>query len=154
VTIDGVWIGDWIYWPLTYHSERTSTYSATLISTIHKSPQRPLNFFQPTVFTSRSLVTASNRGDSSASVLKSSLHRLPYRTDFVASIIFHTTSRHGPCGNNPFPTVTLLLRVDSLPRERECFRFYLVTGLPEIEHNLLYLARTDKRPCIYCICIQ
>jgi hypothetical protein len=38
-----------------------------LISTIHKSPQHPLSLFQPAVFTSRSLVTASNSGDFSAS---------------------------------------------------------------------------------------
>jgi hypothetical protein len=38
-----------------------------LISTIHKSPEQPLRLFQPAVFTSRSLATASNSRNSSAS---------------------------------------------------------------------------------------
>jgi hypothetical protein len=38
-----------------------------LISTIHKSPQQPLCLSQLAVFTSRSLETVSNNGDSSAS---------------------------------------------------------------------------------------
>jgi hypothetical protein len=59
------------------------------------------------VFTNRSLVTASNRVVSSASALKSSLtgdslqtvpflHILSYRTDFIASVSFLITPRHGP----------------------------------------------------------
>jgi hypothetical protein len=58
------------------------------------------------VFISRSLVTASNSGYSSASVLKSSLnggslptdsflHSLPYRTDLTASFVFLIYPRHG-----------------------------------------------------------
>jgi hypothetical protein len=50
--------------------------------------------------------------------LKSSLHRLPYRTDLVAPIVFKITPQHGPSRNTPFPTVPLKLRVDSLLRER------------------------------------
>jgi hypothetical protein len=60
------------------------------------------------VFTSRSLVTASNSGDSSVSALKSSLnggslptvpflHRIPYRTDLVIPVVFLITPRHGLC---------------------------------------------------------
>jgi hypothetical protein len=48
------------------------------------------------VFTSHSLVTASNNGDSSASALKSSLHSLPYRTDLVALTVFLITHWHDP----------------------------------------------------------
>jgi hypothetical protein len=47
------------------------------------------------VFTSRSLVTVSNSGDSSASALKSSIRRQPYRTDSVAPIFFLITPLHG-----------------------------------------------------------
>jgi hypothetical protein len=45
----------------------------SLISTLYKSLQRMLSLFQP-VFTKHFLVMASNNGDSSASLLKSSLN--------------------------------------------------------------------------------
>jgi hypothetical protein len=70
------------------------------------------------VFTSRFLVTASNNGNSTASALKSSLHSLPYWTDLVASVVFKATHRHGPRRDTPFPTIPLLLLVDSLLQER------------------------------------
>jgi hypothetical protein len=65
------------------------------------------SFLACCVFTSHSLVMASNTGDSSASTLKSSLiggsfptvsflHGLPYRTDLVAPTVFFTTPWHGP----------------------------------------------------------
>jgi hypothetical protein len=41
----------------------------SLISTIYKSQQHPLSHFLPVVFTSSSLVTAANCGDSSASIV-------------------------------------------------------------------------------------
>jgi hypothetical protein len=45
VNIDGVWTGEWIYWPLyTHDSELQTTTAPLLISTIHKSPQHQLNF--------------------------------------------------------------------------------------------------------------
>jgi hypothetical protein len=58
------------------------------------------------VFTRRFLVTVSNNGCSFASVLRSSLnggsfptapflHIVPYKTDFVAPIVFLITPRHG-----------------------------------------------------------
>jgi hypothetical protein len=69
VTIDGVWIGDSIYWPLT-HSRlvSTSNYSTTAnlhISQITTAPAKPFPIC--CVFISGSQVTASNNGDSSAS---------------------------------------------------------------------------------------
>jgi hypothetical protein len=51
----------------THDSELQAVTTPPLTSTIHKSPQHPLNPFQPAVFISRSLATASNSGDSSAS---------------------------------------------------------------------------------------
>jgi hypothetical protein len=57
----------------------TNNCSAT--ANLHNSPHQPLSLFQPPIFTSRSLATASNSGDSQLHALKSSLHRLPYRTD-------------------------------------------------------------------------
>jgi hypothetical protein len=64
------------------------------------------SFTARSVFTRRFLVTASNDGYSSASVLKSSLnggslptpsflHRIPYRTDFVDPVVFLITPQHG-----------------------------------------------------------
>jgi hypothetical protein len=52
----------------THDSELQAITEPPLISTIHKSPQHPLSLFQPAVvFISRSLATASNSGDYSAS---------------------------------------------------------------------------------------
>jgi hypothetical protein len=51
----------------THHSELQAITALSLISTIHKSPQHPLSFPPCCAFTRRSLVTASNIGDSSAS---------------------------------------------------------------------------------------
>jgi hypothetical protein len=77
VTIDGVL--DWVLDLLTTYAHDLELQSVTtppLISIIHKSPQHPLSLFHPVVcvFTSRSLVTASNRGYSWASAHKSSLN--------------------------------------------------------------------------------
>jgi hypothetical protein len=60
----------------------TSNYSAIAISTTHKSTQHPLSFFQPAVFTSRSLATDSNTGDSSASRAQVLSSQPPYRTAY------------------------------------------------------------------------
>jgi hypothetical protein len=69
LTIDGVWIGEWIYWPLIHSPLRnTSNYIATANlhnSQITTAPAKP--FPACCVFTNRSLATASNSGDSSAS---------------------------------------------------------------------------------------
>jgi hypothetical protein len=88
--------------------ETTSNYSATAnLHTLQITTAHAKSFPACCVFTSRSLVTASNSGDSSASALKCSLnggspptdnflHRLPYRTDLVAPIVFLITPRYGP----------------------------------------------------------
>jgi hypothetical protein len=65
VTTDGVWIGEWIYWPLT----QLATTSAT--ANLHNSQITavPANPFPACCFlTSRCFVTALNNGDSSTSV--------------------------------------------------------------------------------------
>jgi hypothetical protein len=64
VTIDGVWVGYWIY---SYNSELHLIIVSLLIPTVYRSLQHSLSLFQPAVFNSRSLATASNSGDSSAS---------------------------------------------------------------------------------------
>jgi hypothetical protein len=47
VTIDGVWIGEWIYCPLIHDSELQAITAPPLISTIHKPPQHLLSLFKP-----------------------------------------------------------------------------------------------------------
>jgi hypothetical protein len=55
VTIDGVCIGEWIYWPLKLTSRKFTGIS--LISTIHKSPQYLLSLFLAcSVFVKRNMV--------------------------------------------------------------------------------------------------
>jgi hypothetical protein len=67
----------------------TSSYRATAIlhtSQIITAPAKSFAAFY--VLNTRSLVTASNSEDSSASTLKSTLHSLPYRTDLVTPVVF------------------------------------------------------------------
>jgi hypothetical protein len=92
------------------------------ISTIHKSPQHTLSLFQPVVSSPtvpwQRLLTVEIL---QLHALRSSLHRLPYRTNstaLVAPVVFKKTPRHGPLRNPPLPTAPLSLRVDSLLRER------------------------------------
>jgi hypothetical protein len=68
VTIDGGldWILD-LLTTYTHDSELQAITVSSLISKIHKSPQHTQYFSSYCVFTSRSLATASNNGDSSAS---------------------------------------------------------------------------------------
>jgi hypothetical protein len=69
VTIDGVWIGEWIYWLLIPRRfGTTSNYSTAANLHNSKITTAPAKFFPACcVFTSRSLATDSNSRDSSAS---------------------------------------------------------------------------------------
>jgi hypothetical protein len=109
----------------THHSELQVITALLLISTFQKSPQYPLSLFLAfCVFTSYTLATASNSGDSSASrlqvlfpqlpveellstvnsIIVPSLLSLPCRTqmncqpstELVAPILFFITTLHGP----------------------------------------------------------
>jgi hypothetical protein len=81
----------------------TSNYSPALISTFHKSPYHPLSLFQlavsPPVVPWQRLLTGKIL---QLHALKSSLHRLPYRTDLVVPNIFLITPRHGLIRNPRF----------------------------------------------------
>jgi hypothetical protein len=86
----------------------TSNYSAAAdLHTLQVTTASAKSFPACYAFISRSLITASNNGDSSASALKSTLnagslptdcflHRLLYRSDLVAPVVFFITSEHGP----------------------------------------------------------
>jgi hypothetical protein len=119
VITDGVWIREWIYWPVIHKARTTSNTGLPLFFTVHKSPQHPLSFFQPAVsspaFPWQRLLTVEIL---QLHTLRTYLHRLPYKTDSVAPTVLLITPRHGPCRNTPFLTVPLLLRVASLLRER------------------------------------
>jgi hypothetical protein len=68
VTIDGVWTGEWIYWPLihtTWNYKQLQRHRYLHNSQITTAPAKP--FLACCVFTRRSLATATNSGDSSAS---------------------------------------------------------------------------------------
>jgi hypothetical protein len=63
VTIDGVWIGEWIYWPLIH-----TTQNYTQLQRHHWSPQITIPLARPfpacCVLSSHSLAMASNSGNS------------------------------------------------------------------------------------------
>jgi hypothetical protein len=68
MTIDGVWNGYWIYWPLYIPLVLTRNYSVTANLHTLQIIRAPVKPFPACYFlTSRSLATASNSGDSSAS---------------------------------------------------------------------------------------
>jgi hypothetical protein len=97
-----------------------------LISTIHKSPEHPLSLFQPAMsspaFPWQWLQTVEiiqlhvqKPTLNGCSVPTASFpHRHPYRIDLVTPGVVKMTSRHRPRRNTPFPTVPLLLHIDSL----------------------------------------
>jgi hypothetical protein len=64
VTVDGVWIGRTGF---IDHSKLQVNTPLLLISTFYKSPQHPQSLFPACCVNSRSVATASNRGNSSAS---------------------------------------------------------------------------------------
>jgi hypothetical protein len=79
VAIDGFWIGEWIY------CSEISITAPPLISTIHRS-QHPLRIFQPAVSSPaipwQRLLTVEII---QLHALRTSLHRLPYRTERTLS---------------------------------------------------------------------
>jgi hypothetical protein len=106
VTLDRVldWILD-LLTTYTYNLELQLITAPSLISTLYSSLEHTVSCSQSV--SRRFLVMASNRGCTSAFGLKSSLncgslppasflHRLPYRTDLVAPVVFLITPRHGP----------------------------------------------------------
>jgi hypothetical protein len=134
----------------THDSELQAITAPPLISTIHKSPQHPLSLFQPAVFTSRSLATASNSGDflaSSSQVLSS---QPPVQncltTDFVPCLQHLSTDQvetlrfqqslyccvHIRCRGNGF--------TELLPRNGRCLESHrLATCLYATVSNVPYL---------------
>jgi hypothetical protein len=69
----------------THHSELQVITELSLISTLNKSPQHLVCLFQPAVFISRSLSTASNIGDYSASRAQALFSQPPVQNSFQLS---------------------------------------------------------------------
>jgi hypothetical protein len=95
-------IGKSIYWLLIRMTQELQAPKAPPItSTIHKSPQHPLSLFQPTVFTSRSLATASNIGDTSASIVQVLSSQIPVQncltTQVKVKVILRLTVSQSVC---------------------------------------------------------
>jgi hypothetical protein len=79
----------------TYRSELQVTITLSPISSLYKSLQHTLKLFSLLCFTSRSLVTTSNIGDSLIAPSKYSLHIFPY--DWLTSkLVSVITSGLGP----------------------------------------------------------
>jgi hypothetical protein len=93
MTVDGVWFGDWIYWPL--NSRLVTTFNYTVIDDFHslQTTTAHAKCFQS--FTRRFSVTDLNNWDSWTEPKKSSLHRFPYNclltTDL--SVLYFSTDR-------------------------------------------------------------
>jgi hypothetical protein len=134
LTIEGVWIGDWIHWPLIYSQlVTTSNYSA--IASLHSLKMtRAHGKYFPTcsVCPSRFLVTASSTGDSSASEFTpfSAGYRLINSLVAPNCPAYNTSARIAQ--KTPLVTVVveLLLVKNLLPSsELRLFRgHYLATG--------------------------
>jgi hypothetical protein len=98
VTIDRVWIVEWLYWSLI-HATQNYNYSSNAnlhILQITTAPAKP--FPARCVFTSHSLATASNSGDSSTSRTQdlSSRPSLQNSSGLIAPTALVITSRHEP----------------------------------------------------------
>jgi hypothetical protein len=115
VTVDGVWIGEWIYWQ---NLELQVIMALSLISTIHKSPQHPLSLSEPVV---SSLAVPWQRLQTveilQFHALRSSCHnrqcRIPLncQLNWVAPIVILITPfARTHIEITQFPTVSLLLR--------------------------------------------
>jgi hypothetical protein len=95
VTIDGVWIGEWIYWSLTHDSELQALAVLLLIYTPYKSLHIEASA-TCTVFSRHCLVTALNSEDSLASVLTSLLSTRYPTTELVAPAVLVIMSWQRP----------------------------------------------------------
>jgi hypothetical protein len=82
-----------------FNTRLVTTLNYSAIANLHTLPitrTHGKSFPACNVFTSRSLIMASNSGDSSTAPSKSSLHRLPYNSLSLAPFVFLITSRYGP----------------------------------------------------------
>jgi hypothetical protein len=119
VTIDGVWIGEQIYYHLQVVTPNNYYTIADLHTTNHsqmsclnlRGNSSPQWLFMCSVITRCFLVTNLNNGDPSASVaLWLTLHSRPLSYQLlVVPIVFKVIPRQGPRGNYQWTYATLVL---------------------------------------------
>jgi hypothetical protein len=115
VTIDGVCIGEWIYWPLI-HSTRNYKQSTANLRNLQITAVNTKSSLACSVFTNRSLATASNNGDSWTSRLHvvtfrrisrssqlTANHQLRNSTDLRLPVLNFITPRRGRRRQDPVP---------------------------------------------------
>jgi hypothetical protein len=93
----------------THHSELQVITALSLISKLYKSQQDPLILFQPTVFTSRSLATASNSGDFSISGAQIHLSQTPVQNSTIASLLLSPLAELNSTANTQLTGLSLSL---------------------------------------------
>jgi hypothetical protein len=94
-----------LFTTITHDSWLHLIIAPALISTLHKSLQHTLSLFSLLIFTSRSLVTASNSGDSSTSaitLLLSDKYTTSLCTHLNSKLVRLITILHGPIENSSF----------------------------------------------------
>jgi hypothetical protein len=101
VIIGGVWIGEWIYWPLIHDTELQVITAPPLISTLYKSPQQPLSILQPTVSSpavpwQRLLTVEILQLHALRSFLHSPPYRIPCQLNWTGSPQLSSIPRYGP----------------------------------------------------------
>jgi hypothetical protein len=157
VTIEGVWIGDSIYWA-PIHSRLVTTLYRSLAHTNYcpQSITVSTSLFLTTDFNTRTLRTSLNysryhrwsffrtAGLSTEHSCDQVFYAKPPVQNWLCPLLI--TSRYGPCRNIPFPAVIIFLCACSLPRE--CVyravtqKWSLFTESPlsngSIRHNKLY----------------
>jgi hypothetical protein len=122
VTIDGVWIGELIYWPLTHTARNYKQLKCH--TNLHNSQvtTAPAKLFPACrVFTSPSLATASKSGDSSASraqVLfpQNPVHNWLGRPSSLPSNASARTTQKNPVSNSTSNVTSRFVAVESLRR--------------------------------------
>jgi hypothetical protein len=119
VTIDGVWIGEWIYWPLIHTTRNYKQLQHRRYlhnSEITTAPAKP--FPACCVFTSRSLATASNSRDSSALCALVFKYEAYPQNKFRLQIL--SLQRCGHNGANLCSLLVLWEGTDTICRQSNC----------------------------------
>jgi hypothetical protein len=108
VTIDGVWIGYWIYWHICTHQSEPQVITAlSLISTLYISLHHPVCLFPDCcLFNSRFLATASNSRDSSASCAHVVTVRRIYRNWTLVNCELNYSASLAELDSNANPQLT------------------------------------------------
>jgi hypothetical protein len=122
VTIEGVWINEWIYWPLIHTTLNyvQAITALSLIYTRYKSLQHPLSLFQPSAFTSLSWQRLLRVEILQLHALRFCLHNLPWRSLLNWLCPLFETFWHEPHRKQSFSIVALGLFATETCLPRRC----------------------------------